>query len=179
MLSVLFQSWYTMIKDFPNLNLLNPPVLSCVINITSWLWGLPESADGLNKISKLLLSCRLKKKMMHIIVPIIKYFHNGLFSKWFAYFPRNSNVLSLPWVQKALNFCPPVINTLSLLKFCTFLKQKSTLRTQIVCFCTFSLVEMDARIMVIELHLQSKMQNCLSVLFLEANWTTTEESYRT
>lgn len=141
-------------------------------------WGLPASADGLIQISKLLLSCHFEKKMMHITVPIIKCFHNGLFSKWFTYFPRNSNVLSLPWVQKALNFCHPVINTLSFLKFCTFLKQKSALKTLIVCFCTFSLVEMDVWIMVTELPLQSKMQHFQSVLFLEAIWTTTEKSCR-
>lgn len=162
MLSFLFQSWYRMIKDFPNLNLLNPPLVSWIVNITFWLWtmlsnwGLPVSADGLNQISKLLLSCYFEKKMMQIIVPIIKCFHNGLFSKWFAYFLRNSNVLSLSWVQEALSFWHSVIHTLAL-KFCTFLKQRSVLRTQIVFFCTFSLVEMDVRITVRKLPLQSKM----------------------
>ena len=133
MLSFLFQSRYRMVKDFSNLNLLNPSVVAWVVNIIFWLWtmlsawGLPESADGLNQISKMLLSWHFEIKMMHIVVPIIKCFHNSLFIKWFAYFPRNSNVLSLSWVQKALSFCHP--NTPSPLKFCTFLKQKSALRT--------------------------------------------------
>lgn len=57
-----------MIKDFRNLNLLKPHVVSWVVSITFQLWtvlsdwGLPESTDGPNQISKLLLSCHFEKK---------------------------------------------------------------------------------------------------------------------